>query len=206
MTAKVAKFQASKKAYLGHTSRALNNLDEELGKEDINLDSLIELIQKVDLKYAKVEELSNKIQEESEDVEAIEAEVDSMDKLLDRVIETTSRAKSILKAAEEEKRDVMVEPDPDKRRYSRPGIEERETTHLPKLQIEKYSGDIEGYREFMDMFKVSIHNNKKLEDVEKFNYLKIYLKGDAAELLSGLTRTNENYALALDILHDNYGN
>jgi hypothetical protein len=35
------------------------------------------------------------------------------------------------------------------------------------------------WNEFWDSFESAVHNNKKLSSVEKFNYLKIKLQGDA---------------------------
>ena len=199
--AQVAKFKASKKAYLGHLSRVLTSLEEELGNAVKDMDAVQQLVQKVELKYAKVEELSNKIQEASEELNDIEAEVDSMDVLLDRVIEVKCKANAELKKVESAvDRSPKIEPEEDREaRY-------KETIHLPKLNIDKYAGDIEEFREFMDIFQVSIHRNRRLTDVEKFMYLKSYLEGDAKELLEGLPRTDANYAFALELLEENYGN
>ena len=186
-------------------SRALNNLDEELSKGEIEMETVKQLIEKVEMKYAKVEELSNKIQEASDDVDDIETEVNSMDTLLDRVIETKSRAKSAVKKEEKVYDISSISPQIEYVHSDRES-KYRESIHLPKLDIAKFSGEIEEYREFMDMFKVAIDKNKRLADVEKFMYLKSYLKGDAEELLNGLPRTDANYAYALQLLEENYGN
>jgi multidrug resistance efflux pump len=97
MAAKVVKYKASKKAYVGHVTRTLNSMDEELSKDEIDVDKLQQSVEKLELQYSKVDELSNKIQEESEDIEDIETEVDSMNTLLDKVIQIKSRAKAVVK-------------------------------------------------------------------------------------------------------------
>ena len=201
MAAKVVKYKASKKAYVGHVTRTLNSMDEELSKDEIDVDKLQQSVEKLELQYSKVDELSNKIQEESEDIEDIETEVDSMNTLLDKVIQIKSRAKAVVK--KEVKIEEVRSPQRD---VHGERSERKESIHLPKLAIPKFSGDIEKFREFMDMFIVTIHKNKRLEDVEKFMYLKSYLEGDAEELLEGLPRTDANYAFAMMLLEENYGN
>lgn len=198
----LVKFKASKKAYVGHASRVLNSLEEEIQKVDIDEDLIQQLIEKAELKYAKVEEVSNKIQEATDDVKDIEDEVNSIDELLDRVLELKSKAKVKLK-----KKEKTEEGANQKTRYlqKNQGDEEyRESVRLPQLNIEKFTGDIEKYREFMDIFTVMIHK-KKYEDVEKFFYLKSYLTGDAEKLIQGMSSTSANYHIALEILETNFG-
>jgi phage-related protein len=58
--------------------------------------------------------------------------------------------------------------------------------------------------EFWDSFESAVHNNKKLSSVEKFNYLKSKLQGDAK--YSGLNLSNENYDVAVKTLKERFGN
>ena len=51
-----------------------------------------------------------------------------------------------------------------------------------------------------------MHNNSALSNVQKFNYLRSYLKDDAYNCISGLTLTNENYEEAIKLLSERYGN
>ena len=197
---KVEKYKASKTAYLGHVTRELNKIDVELSEEETNVQTLEELLEKLEAKYAKVEEYSNKIQEETEDVGDIEAEVETMDALLDKVIQMKSRAKAAMK------KEIKVEASPTKESPSDVHERRKESIHLPKLEIEKFCGDIEKYKEFMDSFKVTIDKNPRLADVEKLMYLKSYVDKDAADLLEGIARTDANYTFALKLLEDNYGN
>ena len=43
--------------------------------------------------------------------------------------------------------------------------------NLPKLQIEKFKGDVTTYKAFMDGFKATIHKNSRTPVPDKFNYL-----------------------------------
>ena len=76
---------------------------------------------------------------------------------------------------------------------------------LPKLQIEKFSGDPKQYRAFRDAFDLVVNENNDLTDVEKFTYLRSYLTGDALRLQSGLALTSGNYMVALELLERRFG-
>ena len=60
-----------------------------------------------------------------------------------------------------------------------PIIRERDKVRvkLPKLQIEKFSGDPKQYRAFRDAFDLVANESNDLTDVDKFTYLKRYLAG-----------------------------
>ena len=76
---------------------------------------------------------------------------------------------------------------------------------LPKLDINSFNGNKLHYTEFWDSFSSAIDNNNKLSGVEKFNYLRSKLTGEARSAISGLSLTNENYVIAIDILKERYG-
>ena len=76
---------------------------------------------------------------------------------------------------------------------------------LPKLDINSFNGNKLYYTEFWDSFSSAIDNNNKLSGVEKFNYLRSKLTGEARSAISGLSLTNENYVIAIDILKERYG-
>ena len=60
-----------------------------------------------------------------------------------------------------------------------PIIRERDKVRvkLPKLQIEKFSGDPKQYRAFRDAFDLVANESNDLTDVDKFTYLKRYPAG-----------------------------
>ena len=80
------------------------------------------------------------------------------------------------------------------------------TVKLPKLDMTIFSGDKLRWTEFWDSFKCAIHTNKKLSDIEKFNYLKSKVSGEAKSAILGLTLSKENYKIAVEILKDRFGN
>ena len=81
----------------------------------------------------------------------------------------------------------------------------KKSVKLPKLQLRKFALSIFKWAEFWDAFESSIHGNKQLHDVDKFNYLKAQLKGTASEVISGLELTQENCNIAINLLKERYG-
>lgn len=76
---------------------------------------------------------------------------------------------------------------------------------LPKLEIIGYNGDKQKLKEFWDQFECTVRRNTKLSDIEKFSYLKGKLHGQAQSAISGLTLSNENDEVAVDILKERFG-
>ncbi|GFS51946.1 reverse transcriptase domain-containing protein [Trichonephila clavipes] len=77
--------------------------------------------------------------------------------------------------------------------------------NLPKLQ-NKYSGKYSEWLDFYNLFESSIHNNNRLNKVDKFNYLKSYFCGNALACINGFPISDDNYDRALDLLKDTFGN
>ncbi|XP_017469900.1 PREDICTED: uncharacterized protein LOC108361708 [Rhagoletis zephyria] len=57
---------------------------------------------------------------------------------------------------------------------------------LPKLQLTKFSGKHTEWLDFYNMFKVLVHNNAGLDDIEKFQYLRSCLVDSAFRLIQSL--------------------
>ncbi|XP_030761095.1 uncharacterized protein LOC115886162 [Sitophilus oryzae] len=77
---------------------------------------------------------------------------------------------------------------------------------LPPIQVPKFSGDYETWLEFRETFESLIHTNESLTGIQKFHYLKVSLAGNAAEVVSSLEFSANNYAVAWDLLCDRYNN
>ena len=73
-------------------------------------------------------------------------------------------------------------------------------SRLPKLDLPRYSGDPLGWQTFWDSFKAAVHSNSNLTGVEKFNYLRAQLDGEASRTVSGLTLTDANYEQSVTLL------
>ena len=79
------------------------------------------------------------------------------------------------------------------------------TVKLPKLEFKKFNRELLLWPEFWDSFDSAIHSNPSLSPVDKMNYLKAKLDGEAAEVISGLALTNVNYEEAIRLLQERYG-
>ena len=77
---------------------------------------------------------------------------------------------------------------------------------LPKFELPVFKGDPLSWQGFWDQFSTSIHENDEITDIDRFNYLKRYLGGQALETISGLSLNKENYLHAIGILKERYGN
>ena len=77
---------------------------------------------------------------------------------------------------------------------------------LPKFELQSFNGDPLSWQGFWDQFSTAIHENSSLTDIDRFNYLKRYLKNQAADTISGLTLSSENYKEAIQILRSRFGN
>ena len=86
------------------------------------------------------------------------------------------------------------------RRQTRQGFK------LPKMNIPVFSGEYLQWNFFWDLFNASVHSNETLTDVQRLQYLKASLKGDAAKIISHLTITDANYAGARNALQTRYAN
>ncbi|KZR98908.1 Uncharacterized protein APZ42_005452, partial [Daphnia magna] len=81
-----------------------------------------------------------------------------------------------------------------------------QSTHsmrLPQRQIKHFKGDILEWTQFWESFNAAIHSST-LTNVQKFDYLKEYLKGEANLIVNNLELTDANYQVATDELTRRY--
>ena len=76
---------------------------------------------------------------------------------------------------------------------------------LPKLNLPTFSGSTLDWLSFWDSYESAIHRNPSLNEVQKFNYLKSLLYGDASQTIAGFSMTNTNYEKAISLLQERYG-
>ena len=79
------------------------------------------------------------------------------------------------------------------------------TSRLPKLALPMFSGNPLAWLTFWDSFQAAIHLNPNLSGVQKFNYLKAQLQGDAARTIDDIPLCDQNYFHAVTILQDRFG-
>ena len=78
-------------------------------------------------------------------------------------------------------------------------------TKLPKLAICIYNGNILKWQAFWDSFRSAVHDNTGLSAVDKLNYLRSFLAGNAYKTIEGLELTSSNYQVAISLLKQRFG-
>lgn len=73
------------------------------------------------------------------------------------------------------------------------GTAKAESFKLPKIVIPTLTGKYTEWITFRDLFTSLIHNNSKLENVQKMHYLKSSLSGEAEQLLRQIPISEANY-------------
>ncbi len=76
---------------------------------------------------------------------------------------------------------------------------------LPKLALPVFNGNPLKWQTFWDSYKVAIHENSSLSDIQKFTYLKAQVSSEAAQSIEGLPLTESNYAQSVEILEQRFG-
>lgn len=77
---------------------------------------------------------------------------------------------------------------------------------LPKLNLPTFSGRYDEWFPFLDTFTSVIHANASINSVQKFQYLKASLTGDASNVISSLEISDTNYDVAWTLLKERYDN
>ncbi|XP_064635263.1 uncharacterized protein LOC135492635 [Lineus longissimus] len=76
---------------------------------------------------------------------------------------------------------------------------------LPKLTITKFNGNVLLWQTFEDDFNSAIGTNDTLTPIEKFQFLRAQLEGEAYSTIAGLPLTDANYRHAFQLLKERYG-
>lgn len=77
---------------------------------------------------------------------------------------------------------------------------------LPKISLPKFSGSYTEWVPFSATFNSLVDNNKQLDELSKFHYLRTSLSGPALNRIQSIEITPENYKVALKLLKDRYDN
>ncbi|KAJ0181414.1 hypothetical protein K1T71_003499 [Dendrolimus kikuchii] len=77
---------------------------------------------------------------------------------------------------------------------------------LPKINLPHFSGGYQDWLEFKDIYVSLIHNDKAIDEINKFHYLRTSLHGSAALIIRSLDFTAENYRNAWSLLCERYDN
>ena len=76
---------------------------------------------------------------------------------------------------------------------------------LPNVVLSKFSGDPLGYADFIDRFKIHIHDKPHLTEDVRMIQLKMHTTDDAERAISGLGSKGTMYATALKTIKEQFG-
>ena len=170
-----------------------NYMDSDVEEERIKVTSLQEVLKKKLSMIKKLEDQIVELSEKDDEIELIIREGTEFEILAEEIM-------SSLKEFNEQHVRTKTELNSSQIR------KDRDAVRLPKLEITKFSGNPILWQTFNDSYEAAINSSSSLSKVEKFNYLRSYLEGEALHTVSGLSLTNDNYEKALKLLKDRFGN
>ncbi|XP_022827437.1 uncharacterized protein LOC111357108 isoform X1 [Spodoptera litura] len=77
---------------------------------------------------------------------------------------------------------------------------------LPTIDLPHFSGDYHNWLEYRDTFESLIHNNKSIDSIQKFHYLRASLQGEASDVIKSLEMSSNNYRVAWELITERYNN
>lgn len=80
------------------------------------------------------------------------------------------------------------------------------SSKLPAMNLPSFDGALDKWLDYRDIFLSVIEKDKNLDDTQKMYYLRCSLKGEAADIISSIPKTGENYRVAWETLIDRYEN
>lgn len=106
-------------------------------------------------------------------------------------------AKTTLTNMQETKQDIKI---------TQISSENTANIKLPTLSLPTFQGNYDQWLLFKDSFTSLIHANDSLTNIQKFQYLRSSLRGEALQLLRALETSAENYEIAWNLLHNRFEN
>ena len=200
---KLARLKATRKSHRGGLTRYMNEANTIADNTRIDESQL----QRLQILKTQIEQKSNALSKVDGnilqicDVTDIEKEVDEAESISFKLTELMTKIEKTLKIETNETLDV----DRMNTSFMSSNSDTRSRSKLPKLDLQKFNGDILKFPQFWDRFETAIDKNPDIQTVEKFNYLQYYLEGAAARNIDGLLTTEANYDLAKETLQKRYG-
>lgn len=77
---------------------------------------------------------------------------------------------------------------------------------LSPIDIPKFSGAYEEWSAFHDIYIAMVHNNPRIDDIQRFFHLRSCLKGEAAQVIMYIETTAANYNIAWNSVEARYNN
>ena len=101
-------------------------------------------------------------------VEDIDREIDESEVITAWILDYRRRVKVSLKPVTEPAAAIASTLSPP---TVSPALTSSTILHLPKLELQKFKGNVIGWTSFWDSFKSAVHDKPDISKIDKFNYL-----------------------------------
>ncbi|GBM81419.1 hypothetical protein AVEN_64046-1 [Araneus ventricosus] len=81
-----------------------------------------------------------------------------------------------------------------------------DSVKLPKLSLPTFTGNINEWITFKDLFNAAVNNNSSLSDSQRLTYLKLSLKYEAFKIIQSIPVSDSNYKITWNLLEERYSN
>ncbi|XP_006816676.1 uncharacterized protein LOC100368473 [Saccoglossus kowalevskii] len=214
-TENVASLRSARKVQRGLVTRNTNRLEILLSDFDNNHDKVLAFNEIADLnelineRRAKLqavdEDLRLAMHHEGEEESTIEKEMEESYDYTDELSMKSRRRQRRIDAIDPRRQAPNTGSSAGSTPRSNPSASTHRTVNLPKIELPTFSGNVLEWITFYDTYRSTIHDDKTLGDIQRFAYLKGVLRGEALLLISSLPLTEVNYAQALALLNERYG-
>lgn len=202
----LSRLRAIRGGHRGAVTKLVKEIDEIFKDETTDIDeNRIEVIDRqLDGKTTTLNGLDKKILEVCE-LDNLDGEIEESDLITSRILECRTVI-SRFKQKNSDNSNTNTHHVNDGRTTSPSNLTNTAVKpRLPKLTLPRFRGDVTSWNTFWDSFDSAIHSNQSISKIDKFNYLKSLLDGQAARVIQGLNLTTTNYDSAITLLQDRFG-
>lgn len=172
-----------------YVKSAITKLSEKISDTEIDLNEIELYTEKLSNLKTELNEIFNEILTDCKDEE--------VDKFIEERIGIENNIDDLcLKIGRQRRKPNTLKPE----------VNSLESIKLPKLNLPSFSGNIQDWLSFKDLFRASVHNNANLSDAQKLQYLKSSLKADAARIVQSIAISDGNYETAWALLEERFSN
>ncbi|GFW11041.1 uncharacterized protein TNCV_275731 [Trichonephila clavipes] len=197
MSEDLSKFKKKRTAVRSLLTKLINKIEGKINNENEPVDQFEAFIEQLNDKESNLS-LLNTLIEDRLSVDTITEDIEASEEIKEKIIFWKTKLSSKIRRIHSDS--IQVDTVSRNIQVIDSNSFECRNINLPKLHINKYSGNYSEWLDFYNLFESSIHNNNRLSKVDKFNYLKSYLCGNALACINGFPISDDNYDRALDLL------
>lgn len=209
-TEDLTKLKKKQTALRATVTEQINEVEEILKLEQTKYDELDELIESLTSNFDALSKIDSSL-EPFFTVEEFDTEFLRSEEYRQKVVRTKFRATKRMNQETQKLTNTVISNEKTSSPLNSPTVDDVKPNDylkvkLPKMTLNKFYGDINSWLSFWNSFESAIHNNKSLNKVEKFHYLKAHLTGSALSSIEGLVISDTNYDTAVELLKKRYAN